>query len=185
MSADRQSQASANGQHTPEQAPKATEDASAPQATDDLERGEVAEPDVLKLLVKQLRELGEYVLYYAAAKIDIAKLSLRNTILWISFAALGFVVVAGLIITATCLLLNGIAGGMSVLFGGRLWVGNIVTGVLLLVGLGLTMYCTVAICRITSRERMVRKYEQRQARQQARFGRNVLDPTADTASRKK
>jgi flagellar basal body-associated protein FliL len=145
----------------------------------------MAEPDALKLLVKQLHELGEYVSYYVTAKTDSAKLSLRNTVLWISFAVLGFVIVAGLIITAAWFLLNGIAEGVSVLFGGRLWVGNIVTGVLLLVGLGFAMYYTVAARRMTSRERMVRKYEQRQARQQAQFGRNVHDPTADTASHKK
>ena len=192
MSADRHSQTSAKGQHTPEQrstgdvaASKASEDASAPHATDDFEQGEAAEPDALKLLVKQLHELGEYVLYYLTAKTDSAKLSVRNTVLWISFAALGFVIVAGLIITATWLLLNGIAEGVSVFFGGRLWAGNIVTGILLLAGLGFAMYCTVAKHRITSRERVVRKYEQRQARQQAQFGRNVLDPTAVSASQKR
>lgn len=192
MSAGRHSQTSAKRQHTPEHvstgdvsAPKATEAASAPPATDGLEKGGLAEPDALKLLVKQLHELGEYVSYYLTAKTDSAKLSLRNTVLWLSFAAMGFAIVAGLILFAAWFLLNGVAKGVSVLFGGRLWVGNIVTGVLLLVGLALAMYGTVATRRITSRERVVRKYEQRQARQRAQFGRDVLDPTAATDSHNK
>jgi len=192
MSADRQGRTSAKGRHTPEDrstgdvaAPEATEDASAPPATDDLEQGEVAEPDPLKLLVKQLQELGEYVSYYVTARTDSARLSLRSTVLRISFAALGLVVVAGLIITATWFVLKGIAEGVGLLFGGRLWVGNIVTGVLLLAGLGLAMYCAVASRRTTSRERVIGKYEQRQARQQEQFGRTVVDPTAVAASPKK
>jgi hypothetical protein len=192
MIADRHSHIPANEQNAPEYrsaedvaAPKATEDDSATHATDDLEHAEVAEPDTLTLLVKQFHELGEYVSYYVTAKTDSAKLSVRNTVLWIALAAMGFIVVAALIITATWLLLNGIAEGVSVLLGGRVWVGNIVTGVLLLVGLGLAIYSTMTIRRITSRERVVCKYEQRQAQQQEQFGRNVRGPKADTASHEK
>lgn len=191
MSADRYSRKPSNGQHPPAHrsaedvaASQATEDVSAPHETDDLEPGAVAEPGVLKLLVKQLHELEEYASYYVAAKTDSARLSLRNAVLRMSFAVLGFVVIAGLIITGAWFVLEGTAEGVSALFGGRLWVGNIVTGALLLVGMGLALYCAVAIRRTASRKRVVRKYEQRQARQRARFGRSAAEPTAVTPSPK-
>jgi hypothetical protein len=142
----------------------------------------MAEPDGLKLLVKQLGELAEYASYYVTAKTDSVKLSLRNVVLGVWFAAVAFVIVAGLIITATWFLLDGIAEGVSGLFGGRLWVGNIVAGFLLLIAMGLVIHRAVAQHRTTSRERVVRKYEQRQSRQQAQYGHHVHTPRATTGS---
>jgi hypothetical protein len=67
-------------------------------------------------------------------------------------AALGFVAVAGLIVTASWLMLSGIAEGLGVLLGDRSWLGNSVTGFLLLAGLGLCMHRTAAKRKKTSRE---------------------------------
>jgi hypothetical protein len=183
MKADRNSQTPGNGEHIPEH--RSTGDASAPKATDDHPQTETTEPDALKLLLKQFRELAAYFSYYVTAKSDSAKLSLRNIGLWIVLGTLGFAVVVGVIITASWLLLVGIAEGLGVLFGGRLWAGNITTGFLLLAALGLVMYYAVRKRMKTSRERTVEKYEERQDRQHEEFGHDVSDQAAATPSDKK
>ena len=118
MRAERNSQAPGNGQQTPEH--RSTGDSSTATANNDHPQGELTEPDALKLLLKQFRELGEYFSYYLTVKADSAKVSLRNIGLWIVFGTLGFVAVAGLVITASWLLLSGIAEGLGVLCGDRL-----------------------------------------------------------------
>lgn len=183
MKSDRNSQTHGNGQPTPEH--RSIGDASAPKATDDLDQREPTEPDALKLLLQQFRELAAYFSYYVTAKSDSAKLSLRNIGLWIVLGTLGFVAVAGLIITASWFVLCGTAEGLGVLFGDRLWAGNMTTGLMAFAALGLGMYYAVSKRMKTSRERTVEKYEERQDRQQEEFGHDVSDQAAATPSEKK
>jgi hypothetical protein len=183
MRANRKSHTSANGQHAPKQ-PDDTNGA-APQADDDHKPTEGPEPDVLKLLLKQFRQLGEYFSYYVTAKTDSVKLSLRKTLLWIVLAALGFVAVVALMVTASWLLLTGIAEGLGALFGDRTWVGNLLTGALVLAGLALGTYYTLAIRARSSQERTFAKYEKLQARQEARAGHDAADDAAATTAEKK
>ena len=136
-------------------------------------------------MLQQLRELGEYLSYYATAKIDGAKLSVRNTVIWILLTALGFVAISGLIVAASCYVLSGVAEGLTVLFGGRMWAGNIAAGLLFITGLGLWMSYMAAKRERASRERATKKYENRQARQQADFGHSVSDRAADADSERK
>jgi len=137
--------------------------------------------DALKLLLKQIHELKEYFSYYVTAKTDSAKLQLRITLFRVVLSALGFVTLAGFLVTAGWFVLSGIAGGLGELFGDRLWIGNIVTGVLASTGLGLGIYYAVARRMRISRKRTIEKYEERQARQQTDFGHKACDQAADSA----
>lgn len=119
--------------------------------TDDSEQSETTELAALKLLLKQFNELREHLSHYVTARSDGIKLALRNTLLWIALSALGLVAVSGLIITASWFMLSGTAEGLGVLCGGRLWVGKIIAGCLVLAGFGLAMYyCTRIKQKITS-----------------------------------
>lgn len=180
MSEDRKSQTPKSRQHPSDDRSKGG--ASTPETTDDHESTEASEPDALKLLVQQLRELGEDFSYYVAAKTDSVQLSLRNLPLRILFAALCFVAASGLIVVASTLLLNGIAEGLAALFGDRSWAGKLMTGCLSFAVLGIGVYCTLAKRKKTSRERTGRRYEQRRTRQQAEFGHNVSDQAAPSDS---
>jgi hypothetical protein len=73
--------------------------------------------------------------------------SARHVFLWMVLAWLGFVAVAGLIVIASWLMLGGIAEGLGVLLGNRSWLGNSVTGILSLVGLGFGISYAVARLR--------------------------------------
>lgn len=182
MRVDRDSPKPANGQQTPDR--PSTEDGPAPNSMDDFEQTETI-PNGPNQFLNQFRELGEYLSYFVTAKIDIVKLSLRHVVLWVVLASLGIVAVGGLIVIASWLTLSGIAEALGGLFGNRPWVGNFITGSVLLAGLGLGLYCTVVQWNRFARERTAEKYERRQARQQAQFGRHVADPAATTTPQKK
>jgi len=176
MRADRNSPLSANGQ--PAQEHRSRGDSAACTAADDRPPAESLEPDALKLLLKQFRELGAYCSYYAAARTDTFKLSLRNTFLGMVLGALAFLALGGVLVSAAWLLANGLAGGLSEIFGGRSWVGNLLAGALLLSGLA-GVICGMVLARgRAARNRKVAEYEQRQTRQETEFGRNVSERAA-------
>jgi hypothetical protein len=144
-----------------------------PEGPAEATKPELTEREALQLLLKQFQELREYLLYYAAAKTDGVKYAVRNVIRQIVLAALGFVVVAGLIVMATWFVLSGLARGLGASFGNQAWIGPVITGALTLAGVGLGISCVVLIQKSASRNRMVQKYETRHAQQRARFGRDV------------
>lgn len=94
------------------------------------------EADEFELLLRQFSEMREHFVSYLSARADIAWISLRNALFRMTLAALAFVVVACLSVTATWSVLTGAAEGLGVLFGNRPWAGNLLTGLLLVVGLG-------------------------------------------------
>jgi len=182
MRMDRDPPPPPNGRAEPSQG--FTKDGSACDATEDIEQCEQTTVDELQRLLRQLRELGEYFSYFVSAKTDDVKLSLRHAVLWGVSAAVGFVVVGGLIVIASWLLLSGLAEGLGELFGGRAWAGSLATGLLSSACLGLGMYYALATGNRIARDRTAHKYEKRQARQQAEFGRHVADHAAASAAGK-
>lgn len=181
MSADRYSPGNSNGQSVQDDCSRTEPRESAP--VDDRAPGGSVEPDAFKQLFKQLQELGEYFSYYAAARTDSFKLSLRRTVLWMAFAALGFVAVGGLLLSSTWLLLIGLAEGLSVLFGDRPWVGNLLAGALLLLSLVGGMYGMMVALDNAARKKAVKAYGERQARQEERYGHHVTERAATASSR--
>ena len=158
-----------------EAAPAVAEGASKTDVPAGAAQPELTEREGLQLLLKQFQELREYVSYYAAAKTDSAKCSVRNAIRRIVLAALGFVALAGLIVMASWFVLSGIAQGVGAWFGDQTWIGTLIAGVLALAGVGLGMACAISTLKNASRKGTVRKYETRHAQQRARFGRDVHD----------
>ena len=142
------------------------------------EQKQTPETDPFQVLLRQFKELGEYFSYYLSARADSAKLGLRNALFSMALAALAFVVAASLSVAATWFVLNGVAEGLGVLLGNRPWAGSLVTGFLLVAGLGGGVYGIVIRLYITTREGTVTKYENRQSRQQVRYGHNVADRAA-------
>jgi hypothetical protein len=129
-----------------------------PDKTVDPEQQERTKPEELKLLLKQFRELGEYFSYFVTAKMDTAKLSVRRVVLCVVLATFGFVAIAGLIVIASWLIVSGVAGGLSGLFGNRPWAGNFITGILLLGGLWLGTNFAMAKWNRIVREGTAKKY---------------------------
>ena len=152
---------------------EATEAAPTTDDSADAARKKKAEREALKLLLQQFAELREYASFYAAARIDGAKASVRNAIIRMVLAALGFVAVAGLVVMASWLVLSGAAQGLGTLFGDQSWIGTLLTGLAALAGVGAGVQCVAAVRRKNARKRTVEKYEARQAQQRTRFGRDA------------
>lgn len=182
MSIDRNSKTSGNGRHTAVHPPGS--ETSAARSDDDPGQGETTEATALRLLLEQFRSLGEYFSYYLAALSDSFKLTLRSTFIGMTFGAIGFVSISGLILIASWFVLSGIAVGLGELFGERTWVGNIISGCLLLAGLGGAMYYALSKYAGAACDRTIKKYEKRQIQQQSRFGRSVSDSMSVPSSEK-
>lgn len=131
--------------------------------------------DAFREAFSRVSELKEFASYYAAARVDAWKASLRNLGI---YAGLGLVAMAGgaaLVATAVVLLLLGIAGAFAQLFSGHPWLGDIITSVIFLGFLGGVVLIGLKILGKVFHSKMVGKYESRQSRQREQFGHSVRD----------
>jgi hypothetical protein len=126
----------------------------------------------------QLRELREFALHYISARADRTRLKVREQGMRFALAAIGLVALSGLIVAAVCCLVNGMAGGLAVMFGDRAWAGNLTAGVVLLGVMALGIWFVWNKQLKGSRESAVTKYEARRTRQRAEFGHAVGDSSA-------
>ncbi|MCC6424046.1 MAG: phage holin family protein [Phycisphaerales bacterium] len=115
-------------------------------------------------------EFKEYASYFVSARWDGVKLSIRQVVLYTILGLLGLCVIAAFLATAVVLLLDGVAGGLGVLFGGRLWLGNLVVGVVILGLLAGGTILGMKRFKAKSRQKTVEKYESRKHQQRTRFG---------------
>jgi len=134
--------------------------------------------DPLKPLLRSLGELKEYIGYYLSSQGDAVQLKIRQGLLWAVLGiACGLVGLAALI-TSVVLLLDGVAEGLAILFGDRLWAGELVTGAAILILAAIAAYFVVARITKTSRQRIIQKYERRRQKQRVEFGRDVSQRAA-------
>jgi hypothetical protein len=98
---------------------------------------------------------------------------IRRLIIASLLVLLGAVVAATLAATASALLLVGLGEGLGRLLGDRVWLGNLLIGVLVLVLAGLGSLWAARWLNNTSRLRTFRNYAQRRERQRRQFGRDV------------
>src|SRR5829696_3776365 len=83
---------------------------------DDPGTDESSPADAFKSLGTHLSELKEYASYYLAAKSDGIKTSFRNLALYAVLGIVGMMAGGAVVVTATVLLLTGIAGAISAIF---------------------------------------------------------------------
>ena len=129
----------------------------------------------------RLSELAEYISYYFSAKFDGVKVSVRNLGIYAAVGVIGLIAASALVTTAVVFVCIGIAGGLSALFGDRLWQGTLVAGLLVLALLGAGVWFGISRMTRSSRERTVRKYAARQQQQRAKFGHDVNERADEPA----
>jgi hypothetical protein len=118
-------------------------------------------------------EARDYASYYVKARVDRIKVTARNVAVLAALGVVGLIAGAALVITAVVMLCVGIALGLSALFGGRMWLGDLVTAIILLGAIGAGAYVGISRLTKTSKERMVRAYEQRKREQRDEHGTDV------------
>jgi hypothetical protein len=126
----------------------------------------------------QFDELSEYLGHYFAARSDLWKLR-GSKLAWnAALGALAGVVGFSLIAVAIARLLAGVAGGLALLFGGRAWAADLVTGVAVLAAIGIGFTLVRARAARERRNRLFAKYERRHDLQTERFGHDMSDRAA-------
>jgi hypothetical protein len=133
-------------------------------------------------ITHDLDELKEYASYYIAAKVDGIKQTVRNIGLYAALGVIGAVVGAAILATAAGLLVVGIAHALGILFGYRFWLGDLVTAVLILGGVGAGAYVMMNKLTGSWRSQTLKKYEQRKQTQRERFRRDVSDRARQAAA---
>jgi hypothetical protein len=120
--------------------------------------------------IHSLNESKVYFLHMLSAKADGVKASLR---LWVLYAFLGVfgILVAGTVaITATVLLVIGVAGGVAAMMGGRTWLANLLVGAIFIVVVSVGMTFGYPLLTGRLRRATVRKYEAMKRKEKTMFG---------------
>jgi len=137
--------------------------------------------EALRRLIQQLEELRAYGTHFVSAKVDGFIVSARQLLVWAGLGMVGLMGLAGLVVTAIVLFLDGAATGLGLLFGGRLWLGQLVIGGGVLVLLTLSILLATRTWRHRARQQKVQQYDERQLQQRTTFGRSVADRAREDA----
>jgi membrane protein implicated in regulation of membrane protease activity len=138
--------------------------------------------EALHRLQQQIAELREYLTHFVSAKVDGIVLSVRQLAMWGIVGVAGVIALAGLIITALVLLLDGAATGVALLLGGRLWLGQILVGGVVLALLALGMILGMRAWQRRWHLQKVQQYDERQLQQRHIFGHSVADRATEDAA---
>jgi hypothetical protein len=133
-------------------------------------------------ITHDLDELKEYAGYFVAAKVDGVKRSVRNLGLYVALGVLGAIVGGAIVATAAGLLVVGLGQALGVLFGYRMWLGYLVTGVVILGAVAGGAYFMMNKLTGSWRSQTLKKYEQRKQTQRERFGHDLSDRAREAAA---
>lgn len=129
-----------------------------------------------------LFELKEYAGHYVGAKVDGVKRTVRNIGLYAALGIVGAIAGGAIVATAAGLLVVGIADLLTRLFGGREWLGEIVTALLVLGAIGGAAWYMMNKLTGTWRSQTIKKYEQRKQSQREQFGHDLTRRAAQAGT---
>jgi hypothetical protein len=129
--------------------------------------------------LKQLAETVTFAQYYVAAIIDGYKSAAKRAGLYAIVGIFTLIFAVAVLVTATVMALYGAAHGLGALFGGRVWLGELIVGVGALAWIVLAVWLLFRKMRRTWHEQTVAKYESLKRRQRTGFGRDVDDAAAE------
>ncbi|HEV7302002.1 MAG TPA: phage holin family protein [Tepidisphaeraceae bacterium] len=134
-----------------------------------------ATTDSVKSAFDNLKEAQAYLVQYISAKTDGFKSSARNLALYAVLGVVAAFVGLTATITATVLLMVGIAGALGALFGGMFWLANLLVGLLFIGALVGGVLLLMRMMAKRSREQTERKYEAMHRRQHMNFGHTAAE----------
>ena len=146
-----------------------------------------APADALKHAMRSFGELREYLGYFVAAKLDGIKLSVRRIGTLAVVGVIGLLAGGAVVATAAVLFCVGLAQAVATMFAHengvpRTWLGNLIVGLLMLLGIGGGAYVLMSRLIGSSKKATVKKYELRRQRQRADFGHDVLQRASERGS---
>jgi hypothetical protein len=148
-----------------------------PDQTDEPSRDHVPPSQAFHEAIGKLAELKEYAAYYAAVRVDMLKVTIRNLGIYAGLGVVGLIAVGAMVVTAIVLLVEGVAGAFTQLIPRFPWLGDIITAVLFLGVMAAGIVIVMKKLTGTFRSLTVKKYEDRQRRERQQFGQDVHDRT--------
>ena len=126
----------------------------------------------------QFSEASDYLSHYFAARSDLWKVRSSKLVWNLATGVLAGAVGIALLAVAAGQLLAGIAGGLTMLLGGKAWAGDLLTGFLVLASVGIGFFLIRKRAEGERRRRLFTKYEQRHDSQTQQFGHDMSDRAA-------
>jgi hypothetical protein len=105
----------------------------------------------------------------------------RQIVTQTAVGIVGLISAAGVLVTAVVLFLKGMAQGLAIALGDRLWLGNAVTSLGLLVLMAVMLFIGIRRQQRKSYNQRKQAYAERQLQQRVAFGRNVADHATEAA----
>ncbi len=117
------------------------ERSAAEQASADAQRSrsDAERPEPFEPLLAALSEWSGFASHYFTAQSDLVRLKVRRALVLAMAWLFGRIALYVAIGYAMFLVLHGISGGIAELCGHRDWAGNLITGGLFLIGLGIAL----------------------------------------------
>jgi len=137
---------------------------------DDVAAADDAPAQAFREASAQFGELKAYAAQYVAAKLDLAKLSLRRIAILAILGIIGLLAGAAMVVMAVVQLLSGVAQAIGAALGGRMWAGDLIVGGAIVGIIAIGAWIGLNRLSISSRNATVKRYEQRQRRQRAEHG---------------
>ncbi len=135
-----------------------------------------ASAESLQNAASYLAEVREYALHYLAAKLAIAKLNGRRIAIIVGIAAVGFLVVGAMLVSATVLLLLGASNAIGTAFNPpKPWIGQMTIGLVFIGGTLLATWLVLRKATNTSRRKTIETFEHRRREQKQRVGHDVVE----------
>jgi len=138
----------------------------------------VVPSDAMRDAVGKVAELRAYAQQYVAAKVDHWKLTARTIAIFAILGVVALVVVGASLVIALVMLFEGLAGLISAGTGGRMWVGNLVVGAVLLGLFGGAAFIGLRVVKKSWFKATVKKYELAERKQRETYGQSSRDRTA-------
>jgi hypothetical protein len=132
---------------------------------------DIPEDSPLDPLLRNLSEIQEYFSHYVDAQKDELKATAHR---WAILVLVEFTI----LVTAVIFVMNGLATAITIATGGHLWVGELVVGLVMIIGFSpISKFIVNRLSRSAARA-MRGKYESRHRRQRAEFGTDATQRAA-------
>jgi hypothetical protein len=124
-------------------------------------------------VAERISEVRDYAAYYFAAQRDRILAFLRTMLVYAAIGLVGAVAAATVAVVAVVLLVRGIAESLSVLFGDRPWLGDLVTGAAILLVIAGALFIGIGYLTRSFKRHTISTYEKRKRQQRVDHGIDV------------
>ncbi|HWB53572.1 MAG TPA: hypothetical protein VG722_05245 [Tepidisphaeraceae bacterium] len=131
--------------------------------------------DAIARVRRHWEEVCEFFSHYVSVKIDRLMLSVKMLVVYAALGTLAMIGLAALLITAAVQICYGLAHLLTAAFGGRLWLGELVTGVIIWLLMVAVVFLGIMTWVRKSRRTTLEKYEKRRAQQRSDFGHDAQE----------